>query len=146
MHTINLNAIKAMGRSDIFIRLEIIKKVNGVILFILLMRYGIFALAWAQVIQSMINQAVNAFPNRKLLGYRYLEQLTDILPNIILAIVMGAVTYALQFISVPLVLKLLIQVSVGAGIYIVGSYILKFKAFLFTKEMVMGFLKQEMGE
>lgn len=141
MHTINLNAIKAMGRSDIFFRLEVIKKTIGVALFVFLMRYGILAIAGALVIQSLINQAINAFPNKKLLGYCYIEQLADALPGIVLAVVMGTITYALQWIAVPLALKLVIQVSVGAGIYIAGSYIFKLKAFLFTRDMVKGFLQ-----
>lgn len=143
MHTINLNAIKAMGRSDIFFRLEVIKKTIGVALCILLMRYGILALASSLAIQSLINQVINAFPNKKLLGYHYLEQLKDIVPNIILATIMGIVVYMLRYISLPLILKLLVQVSVGASVYIVVSYILKPQGFLFIKEMGLGLFKQK---
>ena len=146
MHTINLNAIKAMGRSDIFFRLEVLKKTIGVLLCVLLMRYGILALASSLAIQSLINQAINAYPNKKLLGYSYLEQFNDIISSIVLATIMGIVVYMFQYISVPLIFKLLIQVSVGASIYIAGSYIFKLKGFLFIKEMGIGLFKQKYNE
>ena len=91
VHTANLNAIKAMGRSDLFLKLEIIKKAVGVILLLLTFRISVWAMALSFLISGVISQIINAWPNRKLLNYSYLQQFKDILPSIVLAVVMGII-------------------------------------------------------
>lgn len=91
IHTANLNAIKAIGRSDLYLRLEIIKKVIGLFLLFSTLWISVKALAVSLLISNIISQIVNSWPNRKLLSYSYLEQVRDIVPNIGLAAIMGAV-------------------------------------------------------
>ena len=67
IHTANLNAIKAMGRSDLFLKLEIIKKVVGMIALIITMNISVMAMAYSAIVTSIINQVINSWPNRKLL-------------------------------------------------------------------------------
>lgn len=71
IHTANLNAIKAMGRSDMFLKLEIAKKVVGIFLLILTMNFGVMAMAYSLLVGSVLNQIINSWPNRKLLLYGY---------------------------------------------------------------------------
>ena len=85
IHTANLNAIKAMGRSDLFLRLEIIKKVMGLTLLLATMRISVMAMAFSLIVSGILSQIINSWPNWKLLNYNYLEQLRDILPSIIIA-------------------------------------------------------------
>ena len=142
IHTANLNAIKALGRSDIFLKLDIIKKaIGGVVLFIT-MWHGVMAMAYSLLFTNALSQIINAFPNKKLIGYNYLEQITDILPSVLLACFMGGCIYPIQFIGLPDIITLIIQVIVGAVIYISGSKLLKLEAF----DYVWGMVKPALGK
>ena len=123
MHTANLNAIKALGRSDLFLKLEIIKKAIGLALLIISIRYGVLAMAYTMIITSIISQIVNSYPNKKLLDYSYFEQIKDISENIILSIIMGALVFCISLLNLPSILIVAIQVILGVGIYLLGSII-----------------------
>ena len=125
IHTANLNAIKAMGRSDLFLRLEIIKKAMGLILLLLTMRISVMAMAYSLIVSGILSQVINSWPNWKLLNYKYIEQLRDILPSIIVATCMGICVYCIGFLSLPTIITLIVQVVVGATIYIGVSAIFK---------------------
>ena len=66
LHTANLNAIKAMGRSDVFLKLEIIKKALETAVLLITMRYGVFAMALGELFSSIVSQLINAWPNKRL--------------------------------------------------------------------------------
>ncbi len=129
VHTANLNAIKAMGKSDIFLKLEIIKKIVGMALLLSTMWFGVMAMAYSLLVSCVLNQIINSWPNKKLLNYGYLEQLKDILPGILLALFMGICVYFVSFLPISIYLILVIQVVLGATIYIGISAILKLDAF-----------------
>lgn len=143
IHTANLNAIKAMGRSDLFLKMEIIKKAVGLAAVFISMWFGVEWMAYSLLITTFIAQAVNAYPNKKLLGYSYGQQILDMLPQIILSCVMGAAVFCIQFIGLNDILTLLIQVPLGALIYIVGSYVFKIDSFSYALNMLKGFLKKK---
>ena len=140
IHTANLNAIKAMGRSDLFLKLEIIKKVIGVAILLSTMWHGVLIMAYSLLFSTVISSFINAFPNNKLLGYSYLEQIKDMLPSILLAGVMGVVVFCVQFIPLSDILTLLIQVPLGALIYIVGAKLLKMESFEYIWNLAKSFL------
>lgn len=140
VHTANLNAIKAMGRSDAYLKLEIIKKVIGMALLLSTMWFGVMAMAYSLLVSSVLSQIINSWPNRKLLNYGYLEQLKDILPGIILAVVMGICVYPVQWIGLSDILILCIQVPVGAIIYIIGSKIFKLESFEYISDMIKPYI------
>ena len=87
IHTANLNAIKAMGRSDLFLKLEILKKSVGLVALLATMFISVEAMAYSLLVTTFASQAINAWPNKKLLGYSYLEQFKDMLPQILLSCV-----------------------------------------------------------
>ena len=93
----NLNAIKALGRSDLFLKLEIIKKVVGLTAVLITMNISVMAMAYSLLVTSVLSQIINSWPNKKLLGYHYLAQLKDMLPQIVLSCIMGAAFYCMQF-------------------------------------------------
>ena len=143
IHTANLNAIKAMGRSDLFLKMEIVKKVIGISAILISMQYGVLWMAYSLVITSVINQFVNSYPNRKLLGYKYEEQLRDILPTILIAVVMGAVVYCVKFLGLSDFWTLCIQVSVGACVYVGISWLLRIDSFLYILNILKGILHKK---
>lgn len=139
IHTANLNAIKAMGRSDLYLKLEVIKKIIGIIALLSTMWFGVMPMAYSLLITSVIGQIVNAWPNHKLLNYSYVEQLKDILPSILLAIFMGICVFFIQFIKMNLIVITILQIIIGSIIYIVGSKILKLDSFEYILETIKSF-------
>lgn len=125
IHTANLNAIKAMGRSDLFLKLEIIKKIVGIILLISTMWISVMAMAYSLIISSILSQIINSWPNKKLLNYSYIEQLKDIIPYILISLIMGIIVYLINFLSLPIIITLIIQIIVGIFIYYIGLKIIK---------------------
>ena len=142
VHTANLNAINAMGRSDWFLRLEIVKKIVGLIILLSTMWFGVMAMAYSLLLSSVLSQIINSWPNRKLLGYGYLEQVRDFAPGILLAVVMGICVYFVGYLPLPMIITLLIQIVLGAIIYIAASAILKLEEFEYLLGMVKSFIRK----
>ncbi len=150
IHTANLNAIKAVGRSDIFLKLEVAKKVVGLSILSVTFFINVQAIAIGMLLGNIASGIINAFPNKKLLNYSYLEQIRDILPSMAASVFMAVVVYLMQFISLPTIVLLALQVIVGAVVYVGISYIFKLEAFMYVFEMVkkilFKFLKSRKGE
>lgn len=142
VHTANLNAINAMGRSDWFLRLEIIKKIMGMAILLSTMWFGVMAMAYSLLLSSVLSQIINSWPNRKLLGYGYLEQVRDFAPGILLAVAMGICVYLIGYISLPTIITLGIQILAGATFYIGISAILKMEEFEYLLGMIKSFLNR----
>lgn len=142
IHTANLNAIKAMGRSDLFLKLEIEKKIVGMVLLLSTMWLGVMAMTYSLLLGSVLNQIINSWPNRKLLHYGYLEQLKDILPSIALAVVMGCCVYPVDLLNLPGAITLLIQVSFGAAFYIGLSAVLHLESYEYLMKMVQSAIRK----
>lgn len=140
LHTANLNAIKAMGRSDLFLKLEIIKKVFGVIILLVTQQYGVYVMALSLLFTSVMSQLINSWPNAKLLDYAYGHQLMDMLPAILLSLVMGAAVYPIQLFGWSDWVTLPVQVIAGAAVYILGSVIFRLDSFSY----LLGIMKKLM--
>lgn len=136
IHTANLNAIKAVGRSDIFLKLEFIKKVIGIVSILVSMPFGVMAMALAYMATAPVSAFVNATPNRKLLDYKYREQLADMLPSMILSFFMGGCVLLVGHIQINVALTLLLQIIVGAVIYICGAIIFKFDSLSYIMKLI----------
>lgn len=141
IHTANLTAINALGRSDIFLKLEIIKKSVTVVNLLITVPLGIYAMAIGQVICGFISTFINSYPNKKLMGYSYLEQWRDIFPSFALSILMGALVFPLQYLPVATGLCLVIQIIAGVAIYILLSKLFKLESFSYLLSTIKGFRK-----
>ena len=145
VHSCNLQTINAMGRSDMFLKLEIIKKTYGILALVI----AVFcfdspiAIAMTGVITTMLSCFVNAHPNKKIVGYSYFEQMKDILPAFALSVFMFACVYAVQFIGLSSILTLLIQIPVGVVVYLVGSAVFRLDNFVYFKKAISNFLKHK---
>ena len=142
IHTANLNAIKAMGRSDLFLRLEIAKKIVGILALIITMRISVMAMAYSLLVTSVFSQVINSWPNRILLNYSYFDQIKDILPSILLAAFMGACIYTVSFLGLTDILTLMIQIGLGIIIYVGGSIIFKLDSFNYLYGMIKEHIKK----
>ena len=123
----NLQTIRAVGRSDIILKLEIIKKSLYLLVIIgaLLLSNTPEALAATALINTLIAMIANSTPNKKLIGYGFKQQLWDILPNLVLSAVMGGAVYAIGHLSLPIGLTLLVQIVGGVMVYIAMNAIVK---------------------
>ncbi|MDD3335610.1 MAG: lipopolysaccharide biosynthesis protein [Eubacteriales bacterium] len=137
IHTANLQAINALGRSDVFLKLELIKKSYGVaILCVAVFCFeGVLPIVWGGVVSTLISAFVNATPNKRLIGYGYFEQLKDILLPIVMSLVMFAGVYGLSFLPLAPLPMLLVQVPAGVVIYGGLSYVCKPESFRYLLEM-----------
>lgn len=118
IHTSNLQAINALGRSDIFLKLEIIKKVISLIIILISMRFGTLAIAYGALIDSVIGTLVNSFPNISLINYKYMEQVKDILIPICFSALMGIVIYPIKNLLTNDFLTIILQIFAGIVIYV----------------------------
>lgn len=143
IHTANLNAIKAMGRSDIFLKLEIIKKVVSLVVLFCTMWFGPLIMAYSLLFTSFISQVVNSWPNKKLLNYSYIEQLKDIVPFVLLAAFMGICVHTVEFAGMGYAVTLICQVILGALIYILGSIAFKIDSFYYLLDTIKGMLRKK---
>lgn len=143
IHTSNLQAINALGRSDIFLKLEIIKKILGVsILTITVICYGtVMAIAWSAVVSGIVSTLINSYPNKRLLKYSYLEQLKDILPSVALAGIMGALVYLVSLLNYNIYATLLLQIVVGIVSYAALAKLFKIESFDYFLRMILSFKK-----
>lgn len=129
IHTANLQAINALGRSDIFLKLEIIKKIIGFAILSISIFYGIYAIILGSLLLGIISSFIDSYPNSKLLDYSYKEQMKDIIPSLILSLIMGLVVYGFLFLNLSLYLTLVIQVLTGAILYISLAKLLKLECY-----------------
>ena len=142
IHTANLNAIKALGRSDLLLKLEIVKKVVGITLILITMHISVAAMALSTLVNSVLCQIINSWPNRKLLDYRYRDQLLDILPNILIAAAMGACVFAVGLAGLPDWATLLIQIPLGAAVYAGLSALLKNESYSYLLSVLKNFRRK----
>lgn len=129
IHTANLQALNAMGKSDLFLKLEIIKKTIGLILLGLSIQYGPIAIAWSLVASGIVSTFINSYPNVNLLNYKYTEQLKDLLPPFALALVMAAIIYPIKFLTDSDILMVILQILIGGIIYVMLSVVSKNASF-----------------
>lgn len=143
IHTANLNAIKAMGRSDLFLKLEIVKKIIGFVSIVVAVSFGPLAIAFSVLVSGILSQVVNSWPNRRLIDYGYFDQLKDILPTMLLAVFMGICTLPILLLHLGNLAVLALQVAVGVVVYIAGSWMFKLESFEYLLGMILEKIKHK---
>ncbi len=139
IHTTNLSAINAIGRSDIFLKLEIFKKIYGLTVLILaiwLFRSPI-GIAMSAAITAPLGSFVNAYPNKKLLNYGFAEQMKDFLPSLTLSVAMGIIVYALScVVNIRPLLQLPLLLAAGACLYLGTAWLLRFECLIYIVKTI----------
>lgn len=143
MHAYNLNILKIKGRSDLFLKLEIIKKVILAISIIIALQFGFLPLLWSQIVTSIIEFYINTYYMGKILNYNSWEQTQDIGPIIIMAVIAGGFVFGLdQFLKKENqfdIIRLLLGGTIGLIVYsglalvIKGNIIKDFKSLILRK-------------
>lgn len=137
LHVLNLNVLLAQGRSDLFFRLEILKKIVGVILIAVTYRWGISIMIVGQIVGSIFSYFLNSYYTGVLIDYPIFEQLGDLRHSLILSILMAGGIYLINFFSIAQQsLLLIVQIVTGIVIYIMLCRLTKLPSFTETMELI----------
>lgn len=143
IHTANLQAINASGRSDIYLKLETIKKILLIVVLIITLNFSIYSVMWGSVFCSILSIAINSWPNKKLFDYSLKEQVKDIIPALVLSCVMGVSVFILgTVLEFTVFINLVILVICGFSIYIIGSMLFNIEEFQYIIQSVMSLKKK----
>jgi O-antigen/teichoic acid export membrane protein len=137
IHAINLNLLKVKGRSDLFLKLEIYKKILIIISIILTIPFGIKFLIIGQIVCSFISLYLNTYYTKKLIDYGFFTQLKDLFIYFIISIIMGVVMYASMIYIPSNGLKLMVASIVGVLLYFLLGFLLKLNEIEEIKKIVL---------
>jgi teichuronic acid exporter len=131
LHMINLNVLQALGRSGLFLRLEIIKKALIVVNIAVTWRWGVSAMICGMIVNSIISLYLNSYYSGLFIDYPFREQLRNLRPYFITAVFMGMVTYGAGLLPFPNQWSmLLVQMAVGILIYTFLCWMFRLEAFM----------------
>ena len=133
LHTANMQAIQAMGRSDITFRLEIVKKTIELVVLLCTMRISVTAIVVGMALCSVMFIFLNSWPNADLINYKVWEQVKDIAPGFILSLIMATGVMFVGQLYINLILSLLLQIITGVTIYVLLSIITNNSEFIYLK-------------
>lgn len=131
LNTGNMNTYRSLGRSDIYLAVEVARKIIGILIILITMRISVYAIAIGEVITTIISIVINALPNKKMFGYGALEQLRDMMSTIILTCIMGGGVFSLTLMRLSDIQLLFLQITLGITIYLALSILFKPKAFMY---------------
>lgn len=125
IQTGNLQAIKAIGRSDVSLILEVIKKTSYLIIIVLFLFFSDspIMLAASSLVCTLLASLINTFPNTRLIKYKYRYQILDILPNLLISVIMGVSIILMNKIKMSIYLLLPLQIVAGIVLYVLLSII-----------------------
>lgn len=133
IHAINLNLLKVKGRSDLFLRLEIIKKIIGVTVLVLSIPFGLLFMCYAEIAISIICLFINTYYTGKIIQVGFLIQMKDLMGILLLSVAIFVVAYLVSSVTVTNIIQLLLGISTSMVIFISIVYLLKFKELEYVK-------------
>ena len=132
----NLEAIKAMGYSDVFLKLEIVKKIVDIIILFISVLLGVYAIAWGVVLYDLVCVILNLYPNKRLLNYGIWEQVKDVMPILLISLFTGGIVFFVQFLQLPSFVTIVLQLLLGLTIYMTLCLIFKEKSFVYILSII----------
>lgn len=137
-----MQGIKAIGRSDIILKTEIIKRVAGLFFLFIAVNQGVIHIAWAMVLTALFSLLVNMYPQKKYFNYSYREQFYDLIKNIWLLLPMGICVYLVRDLTASTILNMIIQIVVGMITYIATAWITKNREFIYLEKKLARLFKR----
>lgn len=130
IHAINLNLLQVKGRSDLFLKLEIYKKIASICILCITIPMGLIAMCVGGFFSSMISLVINTYYTGKLIGVGYFRQMKDLMPIFLLSVSMGIVVYcSIHCLTFSPDILLIIGISIGVIYYVLLASLLKFNEF-----------------
>lgn len=140
LQTANLQAIYAMGRSDIALKLNVWKRLFGFSMVVIFGRISVIAMARAGVATAVVSLVLNMSPNKKLLNYGSFEQIRDVLPAWLMAGAMMLPVHLVGLLGLPLAASLALQVLTGVIAYVLMSVLFRVESFRYLLDTVKSVL------
>lgn len=138
IHAINLNILKVLGRSDLFLWLEVIKKTIAVLILVISFRFGIIGILIGQIVSSVLAYLPNSYYAKRLISYPVSEQLADFLPGLLLACSVGLAVWWLQAVLIwPDIAELIVLGSLSVVTYLLGAWLLRLQALELARELIV---------
>ena len=139
LHSYNLNILNVKGRSDLFLKLEVVKKILVVVVILVSINFGILGLIWGQVIASVLAFFINTHYSGRFINYNAWQQIKDILPLIMLAFAAGFFVWWLDYRlnNYSDILRLIIGGFAGLVIYIGFSLLFKIESLKEFKRIIL---------
>ncbi len=134
--SINLSLLTVKGRSDLFLRLEIIKKIIGVSILIFALPYGLIIFCIGNIVFSMISLIIDTYYSGKLINMSFIKQMRDLLPILILSFVMFGIVHISNLYIDNMYLQILIGGILGGAVNLGGAFLFKFKELEDVKYML----------
>ena len=140
IHSVNLSLIKSLGRSDLILKLEIIKKITGILLICVgLSFYGIMGMLYALALNSILELFLNGYYTGKLIGYGTISQISDLAPTFLIAVFTGIISwFALSSILINnILLDFILSGLCYVSLYLLMVYIFKIEALNTFKKIIV---------
>jgi teichuronic acid exporter len=140
LHMYNLLILQVKGRSDLFLKLEILKKILQVLVVGVSLQFSFYGLLWGQVVLSVLGLFINTYYAGRYLNYSLFQQLRDIFPLIVLSGLMGIATYVFNTMLFPNLgnfWKLFCGTSLGVFVYIIGASLSNFSSYYEIKKIIL---------
>ena len=143
IQTASLQAMKALGKSDLYLKLEVIKKVFGIIILLITVFafHSVLAIIIGSLGAEIVSTVVNIPANKKIFSYQYREQLEDIGASFFMSFIMGCAVIGIGKVKLDIGLIFLLQLFTGGGSYILMSLACKNKNYFYIWGMGSGYLK-----
>jgi len=142
LHALNLNMLQVQGRSDLFLKLEIIKKVLAVPVIIIGVFWGIKAMIVGMMVNALIAYYLNSYWSGRMIGYSFKEQLKDVAPSFFLALLMGGFVFAVgYFLPCSYFIKAIVQLISGTVFVILACELLQLREYHYIKSLILDSIK-----
>lgn len=125
IHALNLNILQIKGRSDLFLRLEIVKKAIGIIVLCLSLPFGLIAFCSTGIVSSIVYVYINTWYTGKLYNFGFKKQMQDLLPILLLGLLMFVCVLSLTYVISNMIMQIIIGSIAGLVIYVGGAYMMK---------------------
>lgn len=136
IHAINLNLLQVKGRSDLFLRVEIIKKIIGISILCITIPMGLLAMCYGRVVSSLLALIINTYYTGKLINVGFVIQMCDLLPSLIKSLIMGLLVWVVIMFFDSAIVKILLALITGAASYLLMSIATTAQEWTYIKDIV----------
>ena len=140
IHSLNLNLLFVKGRSELFLKLEVVKKIIGVVILCVTIPLGLVAMCYGQIISSVLFLIINTYYTGKLINVGFFQQMKDLTPTVLYTLVMGGVVWILSSMLTSSYLQILVGVLVGLPMYLLVSKVAKSQEYRFLLDILKQYI------
>lgn len=136
VHALNLNVITVIGRSDLFLKVEIYKKIIGILILVFTIPFGVTVMCYGSILGSLLGLIINTHYTKREIGYGLFAQIKDLLPTILLSFAVFVQAHLFSFLISNIWLSLIFSCIIGALLTMSSIYFFKFKEIEFIKSLI----------